>query len=135
MNMTLDEYNRRMREYEDKLKDLKWYEKDDYEELYEEISKFQENYMEKVLNEYEKSIDCDAKKYVYDLLYYAVKWSESGSSILTVETENIANEVKDHLCDIADYLLDWDIYEWEGKWYVDCMFGGFYIPYWDGWGN
>lgn len=133
--MTLEEYNQRMQEYEDKLNSFTWYEQDEYEKFYEEMSKFQENYMKNVLDEYKKTIDCDARKYVYDLIRYAVEWSDSGSAILTVETEEIANEVNDYLCDIADYLLYWEIYEWEGKWEVDCLFGGFYVPYWDGWGE
>ena len=129
--MTLAEYNKKMSEYADQLSELFG---NEWEDLYEEMSKFQQNYMENVLTEYKKTIDSEAKKYVYELLEYAVRWSESGSAILTVETKEMADAIEDIIGeDIGYYLLDWRVYEWKGKWKIDCIFGGYYVPYWDGW--
>lgn len=130
--MTLVEYNKKMKEYENKLSlfrmdQLLW------EDLYWEMTKFQEEYMENVLSEYQKTIDCEARQHVYSLLEYAVRQSISGNAIITVETKEVADEVENYLGEIGEYLLDWQVYEWKGKWEVDCMFGGNYVPQWYGW--
>ena len=49
--MTFDEYNEKMNNYDDKLSKLCGDERD---KLYEEMQKFQQDYMENILNEYEK---------------------------------------------------------------------------------
>lgn len=129
--MTLNEYDNKMSEYGDKLREL--YGKE-FDELYEEVSEFQQNYMENVLEEYQKTIDCKTKEVVYDLLCYAVRDSQSGNAIVDVETKEIADSVDEILWDeIGDYLLDYEIYEEGDCWAIDCMFAGNYVPYWDGW--
>lgn len=130
-DMTYKEYNQKMSEYSDRLSQL--YNKE-YDELFEEISQFQQNYMENILEEYHKTIDCQAREHIYDLLHYAVKKSTSGSSIITVETESIADEIDKIIWEeIGDYLLEYSIYKEDNRWTVDCVFGGNYVPYWDGW--
>jgi len=129
--MTFDEYNQKMSEYADRLYELY---NDEYDELYEEVSEFQKEYMENVLEEYQKTIDCKAREHIYDLMCYAVRQSQSGSSIVYVETKEIADEIENILWEeIGDYLLDYEIYEEDNHWVIDCMFAGNYVPYWDGW--
>lgn len=129
--MTLNKYNKKMDEYSNRLSELYG---DEWEELYGEMSVFQQEYMGDVLEEYEKKIDCEAREFIYDLLDYAVRNSESGSSVVHVETKETADEIEDIIWDeIGDYLLDCEIYEDDGLWVIDCMFAGYYIPYWDGW--
>ena len=129
--MTLDEYDKKMSEYADRLRNTYG---NEWDELYEEVSKHQQNYMENILEEYQKTIDCRAKEHIYDLLCYAVRTSESGSSIVNVESKEIAGEIENIIWDeIGDYLLDCQIYEEDNHWAIDCMFAGNYVPYWDGW--
>jgi len=129
--MTLNEYNKKMSKYVDRLREL--YD-EEYEILYEEVSKFQQDYMENVLEEYKKTIDCEAREYIYDLMCHAVRISESGSSIVNVDTKEIADEIDNILWEeIGDYLLDYEVYEENNHWVIDCMFAGNYVPYWDGW--
>lgn len=129
--MTLDEYDKRMSEYAERLSDTYG---NEWDELYEEVSKHQQNYMESILEKYQKTIDCKAKEHIYDLLCYAVRQSQSGSSIMNVESKEIANEIENIIWnEIGDYLLDYKIYEQGNYWVIDCMFAGNYVPYWDGW--
>lgn len=130
--MTFDEYNKRMNEYQDKLSmfrndQLLW------KDIYEEVGEFQTEYMKNVLKEYEEKINCEARRYIYDLLDYAVNFSCTGSSVVVVKTKEIADEIEKIIWEeIGDYLLDCEIYEEDGHWFIDCMFGGNYVPYWDG---
>ena len=125
-NMTFDEYNKKMSEYADKLSVLSGKE---WESLYEDISKFQQAYMENILENYEKTIDCEAKRHIYDLMCYAVRISESGSSIVDVETKEIADEIESIIWEeIGDYLLDYQVYKEDNHWVVDCIFAGYYVP-------
>lgn len=129
--MTLEEYDKQMSDYADRLHEL--YGKE-WDELYEEVSRFQQNYMGNVLNEYKKTINCEAREHIYELLCYAVRNSQSGSSIVDVETKRVADEIDNILWEeIGDYLLDYEIYKEDDHWLIDCMFGGNYVPYWDGW--
>ena len=130
-DMTLKEYNDKMSEYENRLSELR---DDEWNDLYEEMSRFQQKYMKNVLAEYQKTIDSEAKEHIYNLLHYAVKHSQSGSSIEYVDTKEIANAIEEILWEeIGDYLLDYEIYEENNHWVIDCIFAGNYIPYWDGW--
>lgn len=132
--MTFEEYDAKMGEYADKLRE-------DYsDELYQEVSEFQDKHMREFLAEYEKTIGDDPKKKVcYELLEYAVNDSESGSVIVDeidfVTNEDEAKELQNTIFEeIGEYLLDdCQVYK-EGNSYVaDVMFGGSYVPYWDGW--
>lgn len=128
--MTYEEYNEKM----------DWYSKNitpDNEELLEEMYNFQARYMTEVLTELRSKADTEAKEVVCNILDYAINWSSSGSSIEYVETEELANEVDEIIWEmIGDYMLDApEIYqdEYSGEWAIDCMFGGNFVPYWDGW--
>lgn len=129
--MTFNEYNKKMNDYADRLKELSG---DEYEKLYEDMSMFQSEYMTNVLIEYSRTIDCKAKEYIYNLMFHAIKISSSGNSIIDVESKEIADEIDDIIWkEIGDYLLDYEVYEEDDHWVIDCMFAGNYIPYWDGW--
>ena len=129
--MTFEEYDKKMEEYSEQLSDVYG---DEWDKLYEEMSEFQREYMEKVLEEYEKTIDCKAREHIYELLCYAVRNSQSGSAIIDVETEEEADAIDNIIWEeIGDYLLDYEIYKEGDYWAIDCMFGGNYVPYWDGW--
>ena len=101
--MTFEQYNEKMNEYSDRLYSVYGSE---WDNLYEEISQFQQEYMTNVLDEYKKNIDCEAKQHIYDLLSYAVKTSQSGSSIICIESKEIADKIDDMIWEeIGDYLL------------------------------
>lgn len=128
--MTLEEYDIQMRKASEEL-NANW-----SDELYKSVSEFQFEHMEEFIKEYGKTIDDDpAKKVCFDLLYYAVHNSESGSSIEYVETKELADRVEEIIeNEIGQYLLDSpQIYQSGDEWAIDCMFGGNYVPYWDGW--
>ena len=55
-----DEYNKKMSEYAIRLSDPC---NDEWDELYEKVSKYQQNYMDNILKDYEKTIDCEAKEH------------------------------------------------------------------------
>ena len=130
--MTFEEYNKKMGEYAERLRNTYG---DEWDKVYEEVSEFQHNYMVTVLEEYKKRIDCEAREYIYNLLHYVVHSSQTGNSIVDVDTEEMANEIDSIIWeDIGDYLLDCQIYkDKDGSWVIDCMFAGNYVPYWDGW--
>lgn len=127
--MTITEYNEKMNRYSESLSVLYG---NEWDKLHKKMSQFQKNYMENILNEYKKTIDCDARNHIYDLLSYAVKSSQSGSSIIYVESKKTAEEIEDIIWEeIGDYLLDYQIYEENNRWVIDCMFAGAYVPSWD----
>ena len=129
--MTLDEYDKKINSY---IKQLSSLYGDEWEKLYEEISQFQKDYMKSVLIEYEKEVNCKAKECIYNLLQYAIEWSESGNSIVNVDSKEIADEVEEIIWEeIGVYLLECEIYKEDNHWSIDCMFAGNYVPYWDGW--
>lgn len=131
--MKLDKYNKKMDEYKNKSSMSRGKE---WDKLYEEISTFQQHYMNDVLKKYEKEIDCQAKERIYDILFHAVEMSQTGNSIIYVDTEEEADEIDNILWEeIGCYLLDCQIYKENDRWAIDCMFGGYYVPYWDGWSN
>lgn len=129
--MTLGEYNKKMNEYDSRLSSTYGTE---WGSLYKEVSEFQHDYMTDILDKYKSSIDNEAKRYIYDLFSYAVKTSRSGSSIVYVDTKELADDIESILWEeIGDYLLDYKVYEENNRWAIDCVFAGFYVPYWDGW--
>lgn len=128
--MTLEEYNTKVNEIGERLR-TEW---DD--DLYDELNDFQYNYMQEVLDEYKKSKKwTPARQCCYELLYHAVWHSESGSSIQYVNSKKLADEVDDIIWDeLGDYMLDSpEIYKVKDQWAISCMFGGNYVPCWDGW--
>lgn len=128
--MTYEEYNEKMDWYSENITE-------DNEELFEEMCQFQAKYMTEVLTELRSKADTKAKEVACDILEYVINASTSGSVVQFVETEEFANEVDEVMWEmIGDYMLDApEIYEdkYSGGWVIDCMFGGYYVPYWDGW--
>lgn len=135
--MTHEEYLKKINEYTDKLANYEGDDYDDfYDEWYEEVSEFQMTYMEEVLAEYKKKTKTEAQKYISEILDYAIHESESGSTVIYVPTKEKADEIDKIIWEeIGEYMLDApEIYEDEdGEWAIDCMFGGAFVPYWDGW--
>lgn len=132
--LTLEEYDKKMSIYGERIH------RKYSEELYREISSFQQEHMERFLKEYEDTIGDDPKKEVcYQLLRYAVQDSESGNAIVDVDfitNEDEAADLQDTIFEeIGHYLLDdCEVYqESNGDWVADVMFAGNYVPYWDGW--
>jgi hypothetical protein len=105
------------------------------EERFNEIGAFQQKYMRSVVNEYAKTVGDDkAKDIILEILLYETEDSLSGSAIINIPDEETAKRVNEILFEeIGTYLLDGDIYQEEsGQWVADVMFGGDYVPYWDG---
>jgi len=132
--MTLKEYTNKL----DRLRKLMRYRVEsgqDYDDLYEKYTNTQFNYMNEVLEEYRKTANTPEKQVCYELLEYAVERSETGNSIQYLEDEDLANKVDNIIYDeLGDYLLDVETYydRYEKAWAIDCMFGGYFVPYWDG---
>ena len=108
----------------------------DHDDLYDEYVELQLSYMEEILKEYKKTIeDNPAKQICYELLDYAVHWSESGNAIVYEENKEIAHQVDGIIYDeLGEYLLDAEVYydDDSQSWAIDCMFGGYFVPGWDG---
>lgn len=137
--MTFDEYNKKVDEYIDRMVEV-FRDVDLYHQVYRELSEFQNDYMQNVLKEYKETIGDDrAKEICYELLSYAVNDSESGNAIVDIDDEETARKVDEILYEeLGDYLLDENenVYqESDGQWFADVMFGGSYIPGWDGWSD
>ena len=91
---------------------------------------------EKVVQETKDPIVKEARTVIYDVMHYAIYKSETGSSLyyLDLDKELVADKIDDIIMqDIGDYLLDYMIYDEKEKWVVDCMFGGCFVPDWNGW--
>lgn len=135
--MTLQEYDAEVSKMGEMVRSL--YKMNDHKngyEVYEELSNFQNKHMKEFLAAYKETIGDDkAKQVCYDLLEDAITYSESGSAIKYVDTKELADKVDEIIMDeIGDYLLDPpEIYQEGNEWAIDCMFGGNYVPYWDGW--
>lgn len=132
--MTFEEYDAKMDEYADKLR------KDYSDDLYQEVSEFQDKHMREFLAEYGNTVGDDLKKKVcYELLEYAIKDSTSGNAIVFdidfITNEEEAKDLEDTIFEeIGQYLLDdCEVYQEDGSYLADVMFGGAYVPYWDGW--
>ena len=125
--MTLEEYNKKMRTYSERI--------ENGEDILEEVNDFQYDFMDKVLESYKEKIDTHEKEICYELLEYAVKCSQSGSSIYYADKDEYTDDLEDVIWDeLNAYMLDAPECYWEnGMFVIDCMFAGFYVPEWDGW--
>lgn len=137
--MTFDEYNEKIEILFDE------YREDYDEDKLEELIAFQYKHMREFVAEYKKKINCTARQVCFDVFENMVECSESGSSVVYLsdytdnikEQEKLAAEVEDMIWeDLGQYMLDApEIYldKFYGNgWIVDCMFGGYYCPGWDG---
>lgn len=117
------------------------------QEFYEQIRKeepygdtywimvgYQRGFMNHLLDEIREDYPGKAGQIVCEILDYVINHSTSGNAIAHVNTRKFANEVKEIIYEtIDDMLLDpVQIYKDNGLWAIDCMFGGFYVPEWDG---
>ena len=128
--LTFDEYNKLMDKWEERVRTS------NDEMIERHMRDFQMKYMEGVLEDYKKKAITQAQKEIYELLDYAVHNSTSGSAIHYVYTKELADEIDEIIWgEIGEYMLDGpEIYQdCYGDWAIDCMFGGCYIPSWDGW--
>ena len=125
--MTFEEYNHAMSIYNDRLMSG--------EDIMEEINDFQYSFMREVLEEYKAKADTEAKKEIYKILDYAVNHSQSGSVVQYIDDKQLASEIMEIIIEeIGDYMLEApEFYEEGGEYVIDCIFGGYYVPEWDGW--
>ena len=104
---------------------------DDATRLYEEMTNFQIKYM----TEFYESIvvDTPEKEVVKDLISGAINDSETGQVTVLVPKELDIEKTEEIVWkEIGDMLLDSLTYEEDGDNVIDVMFGGYYIPCWDG---
>ena len=128
--------------HEDYLKEIVGYRRrlininneDEWYEEYDRLCEYQKNYMKKYLDEYKNKVQCKAQEYIYELIEHIVYQSTSGNSIVFVNTKEEADEVNNIIWEeIGEMLLDPpEIYEQNGVWAIDCIFGGAFVPEWDG---
>ena len=126
--ITFEEYHKQMDIYSEKLKE-------NFDAYENEVGKYQEKYMEQEAEKYADAEEGTAPYYVYEILNYLIRDSIFGNVVEEVPTKELADEVNELLLgELSDYLLDPpDIYESRDGWCIDCMFGGYYTPYWGGW--
>ncbi len=132
--LTFDEYSRLMDKWLDVIRSA--HNDEAKERLEGRRNDFQLKWMEGWLEDYKKQITTEAQEEIYELLDYAVHNSTSGSAVTSVPTKELADEIDEIIWgEIGHFMLDApEIYEDEdGDWTIDCMFGGCYIPGWDGW--
>ena len=130
--MTTDEFDNYMAEFGELLKG------EGYSRYIGPVSDFQTRFMNRVLQTYKENSTASAevKHITAEIIRYLIDESESGNSIFDgILNESIARKVENELRnEFYDMLLDWEVYqERNGTWTVDCMFGGNYCPWWDGW--
>lgn len=135
--------NRKFADYEIQMgkyaKQLRQASDEEFENLYVEVSEYQKEKMTEMLEQYKEKIGSDAiKTEIANIIDYAIDLSDSGSVISQMGKDE-AEKVYDILCnEIGELLLDAELYprhrlHTDGEWVVDVMFGGCYVPYWDGW--
>ena len=104
---------------------------DDATRLYEEMTNVQIKYM---TDFYESIIvDTPEKELVKELIDEAINNSETGQAKVVVPKELDLEKTGEIVWnEIGDMLLDILTYEEDGDNIIDVMFGGYYVPCWDG---
>ena len=106
---------------------LEKYRKTGSNDVRELLIKMQYTYMEDFLSKLEP----DSK--VYELFYDLTYRSSTGQAVVSFDTEDEANDFDIMIWkNYGDMALDSEVYEDDGEWVVDYMFGGMYCPSWDG---
>lgn len=102
--------------------------------MYEQMYKMQCDYMDEICEECKANINDEASQAVFTIMCNITTQSDSGNTCAYVKTEEIARQAEELLYDqYGNMLLDpVDIYEDDGEWCLDCMFGGYFVPGWDG---
>ena len=127
--ITIEQYDEAMNEAGELLRE-------EYGEHFNDVSQFQYAFMRRMLTEYARHPMDDIKNDVYELMAYAVNNSETGNTVVDVDTEEQAKAVEDELWNAFGWaVLDCEVYHdsYGDYWYVDVMVGGSYVPEWDGW--
>ena len=122
---SIDEFEKRLLNIDDE---------DEWDEERERLYEYQKDYMEKYLKSYRETATSEAQKSICELIEYAIYESSSGNAIVFVDTKEKADAINEIIWDeIGEMLLDSpEIYEEDGEWVIDCMFGGAFVPDWDG---
>ena len=106
---------------------------------FDPVNDFQFKYMTEFWKNLLAKAETDIEKTSCDILNWLIGKSQSGNVVHSIETEEKANELRDYLLDhefYSEIMLDApEVYydKYAEEWCVDCMFGGFYTPCWDGW--
>lgn len=134
--MTFEEYNKQFDELDERLRATE--SEEEWEKVMEEINEFQYKHMREFVAEYRKKAEGDpAREVIYDAFNYVVEKGTNGSVNEYVDSEELANKIDEIIWDdIGQFLLDApEIYKdkYSGQWCISCMFGGAFVPEWDGW--
>lgn len=108
--------------------------KEKREEIVPVLFSYQNEGMKTILEMYKQECTTPEKIVLYNLLEYAVNGSYSGNSIIRLDDELLYKKTEKILWEeLGDMLLDVDYYQKNNKYVIDCIFGGAYIPHWEGW--
>lgn len=128
--MTLEEYNKGITEYYDFI--MNDPERNDV--LWQEMFEYQYCYLTDIIEDWGVKTKTEAELAVLKILKGMRDYSVSGNYIIEVDTEEIARETDQLLFDnFRDMLLESNVYQdYRDSWSVDVIFGGFYVPGWEG---
>ena len=127
-----EDYLRTIDKYRKKLLNIN--DEDEWNEKFGEMCDYQKRYMKAYLDTYKRKIRCSEQELISKLIEHIIYQSTSGNSIVFVHTKEEAEAVDKIIWkEIGDILLDSpQIYEDNGQWAIDCIFGGAFVPEWDG---
>ena len=125
--MTLEDYSKKL----DELR-KNWKANETLEAL-DKLIDLKFEYMESVLAELTDVHNSPEMKEVCDILNYLIYESQYGNVISFCETKELAEKTAETVEKVlGDYTLEYpQVYEREGRWAVDCMFGYDYCPGYD----
>lgn len=108
--------------------------KEKIEEIIPVLFSYQNEGMKTILEMYKQECTTPEKIVLYNLLEYAVNGSYSGNSITHIDDESLYKKTEEILWEeLGDMLLDAECYKENNSYVIDCIFGGAYIPHWEGW--
>lgn len=128
----LKTYDDAMNIFSDLLGNVDW---ENYTELKNIVGDFQQKFMMRQLNNYKEIVETDADEIIADVFEYIILHSESGHCREEIESEELAIEITQKYDDVLGYFMTDDscVYEDNGKYFLDVIFYGHYVPYWNGW--
>ena len=121
-----------LKEYDEKIDKYVELLKEDFDGYIEEVNKFQFDFMKKWLDEYEKTIDSDAKQILYNLVLYALHESQYGDATEYTESKETLDEIEEiYEKEIGWFLLGAiETYKDGNEYAIVATFGGNYVPQW-----
>ena len=135
-NKNFSEYMINMEKYAKQLRQSK---PPEFGNLFNKVSEYQTEMMCKMLDQYRAKIGKNkAKQTISEMVENVINSSRSGSVVFEMGKEE-AEKVYSIVFDEIGWMLldDCDFYHYptapENMWTIDLMFGGLYVPYWDGW--